>query len=128
MVQAALFDGVSFDPFAFEHYGLATSEVDVCRGEIVEALVVSAMIAMLHEGRDLRFKVFLEEVVFQQDAVLERLVPTLDLALRLRMARSAVGLIDLLFLQPFPEIGGDVTRTVVGQQARPVLDLDLVAA
>ena len=54
---------------------MAAPEVDVGRGEIVEALVVSAMIVMLDESRDLRFEVFLEEVVLQQDAVLECLVP-----------------------------------------------------
>ena len=127
VVQAALSDSVSFDPFTFEQDGLAASEVDVGRSEIVEALVVSAMIVVLDEGRDLGFEVFLEEVVFQEDAVLQRLVPTLDLALRLPMAGSAVDLVDLVLLQPFAEIGGDVTRTVVGQQARPVLDFDLVA-
>ena len=48
---------------------MAAPEVDVGRSEIVEALVVSAMIVMLDESRDLRFEVFLEEVVFEQDAV-----------------------------------------------------------
>ena len=86
MVQAALFDGVSFDPFAFDEDGLATSEVDVGRGEVVEALVVSAMIVMLDEVRDLGFEVFQKEVVFQQDAVLQRLVPAFDLALCLGIA------------------------------------------
>lgn len=41
VVQAALSDGVSFDPFTFEQDGLAASEVDVGWGEIVEAFVVS---------------------------------------------------------------------------------------
>ncbi len=53
--------------------------------------MVSAMIVMLDEGRDLGFEVFPEEVVFQKDAVLQRLVPAFDLTLCLRMARSAVG-------------------------------------
>ena len=86
MLQAPLFDGLSLDPFSLQQDGLAAPEVDVGRGEIVEALVVSAMIVMLDESRDLRFEVFLEEVVFQQDAVLQRLVPALDLALRLGVA------------------------------------------
>ena len=81
VVQAAQSDGLSFDPFAFDEDGFAAAEVDVSRGEIVEALVVSAMIVMFDEGRDLGFEVLLEEVVFQQDAVLERLVPAFDLAL-----------------------------------------------
>jgi hypothetical protein len=63
VVQAVLSDCVSFYPFAFEQDGLAAPETDLCRGEIVEALVVSAMIVTLEEGRDLGFKVFLEEVV-----------------------------------------------------------------
>ncbi len=100
MVQAAF-----FDPFAFEQDGLSASEVDVGGSEIVEALMVTAMILMLDEGRDLGFKVLLEEVVFKQDAVLQRLVPAFDFPLRLRVAGSAVNLVDLVFLQPFAEIG-----------------------
>ncbi len=128
VVQAALSDGFSFDPLTFEQDCLAAPEVDVGRGEIVEALVVSAMIVMLDERRDPGFEVFLEEVVFQQDAVLQRLVPALDLALCLRMAGSAMDLADLVFVQPFTEIGSDVTRAVIRQQARPVFDLDPIAA
>ena len=93
---------------------MAAPEVDVGRGEIVEALVVSAMIVMFDEGRDLGFEVLLEEVVFEQDAVLERLMPAFDLALRLRVAGSAMDLVDLVFLQPFAEIGSNLTRAVVG--------------
>ena len=44
------------------------------------------------------------------------------------MTGSAVDLIDLVRLQPFAEIGSDVTRAIVRQQARPVFDLDFVAA
>jgi hypothetical protein len=44
------------------------------------------------------------------------------------MTGSTVDLLDLVFLQPFAEIGSDVTRAVVGQQARPMFDLDLVTA
>ena len=51
VVQAALSDRVSFDPFAFEQDGLAAAEVDVGRGEIVEALVVSAIMVVDDEVR-----------------------------------------------------------------------------
>lgn len=88
----------------------------------------AAMIVMLNEGRDLGFEAFLEEVVFQQDAVLQCLVPTLDLALCLRMAGSAMYLVDSVFLQPVVKVRGDVTRAVVRQQVGPVFDLDAVAA
>ncbi len=69
---------------------------------------------MLDEGRDLRLKVLLEEVVFEQDAVLERLVPAFDFPLCLWMAGSSMDLINLIFLQPCAEIGGHVTRAIVG--------------
>ncbi len=46
VVQATLSDGVSFDPFALEQDGLAAPEVDVSRGEIVEAFVISAMVVV----------------------------------------------------------------------------------
>lgn len=40
MLQAAIGDGQAFDPFAFEENGLAAPEVDVGRGEIVEAFMI----------------------------------------------------------------------------------------
>ena len=47
------------------------------------------MVIGIDESRDLGFKVLFEEEVFQQDAVLQRLVPALDIALRLRMDRKS---------------------------------------
>jgi hypothetical protein len=44
VVQASVLDGVSFDPFSFQEDGLATSEVDVGRRQIGDALVVSQMV------------------------------------------------------------------------------------
>lgn len=86
--------------------------------------MISAMIVVLDEGRDLGPKVSLEEVVFEQNAVLECLVPAFDLALHLRVTGSTVNVGDLVFLLPFAEIGDDVTRASVRQQAQPVFDLD----
>ena len=45
------------------------------------------MIVMIDECVDLRFEVCREEVVVQQDAVFQGLVPSFDLALCLRMIR-----------------------------------------
>ena len=75
MLQAAICDGLAFDPFAFEEDGFSAPEVDVSRSEIVEALVVAAMVVVLDEGRDLAFEIAGQVVVFQQDAVLQRLMP-----------------------------------------------------
>ena len=61
--------------------------MDVCGREVVDALVVSLMIVMINECLDLRFEVCREEVVLQQDAVFQGLMPSLDLALCLRVIR-----------------------------------------
>ena len=86
MVQAALSDGFSFDPFTFEQDCLAAPEVNVGRSEIVEALVVAPVIVVLDEGGNLPVEIARQEVVFEQNAVLQRLMPALDLALSLGMA------------------------------------------
>ena len=42
--QPTIFDGFSFDPFSFQQDGLTTSEVDVGRGKIVDALVITPVV------------------------------------------------------------------------------------
>ena len=51
--------------------------------------MVAPVIVVVDEALEMRFEVAGQEVVFEQDAVLERLMPALDLALRLRVARRA---------------------------------------
>ena len=46
--------------------------------------MVAPVIVMLDERLDLGFEIARQEVVFQQDAVLQGLVPALDLTLHLR--------------------------------------------
>jgi len=82
MVQAAAGNGLSFDPLPFEQDRLTTAEVDVGWGEVAQALMSAGMIVVLHKGTNLRLQSAGEIVVPQQDAVLERLMPALDLALR----------------------------------------------
>ena len=88
MPQAAVQDGLAFDPFSFLQNGRATPEVDIGRREVAQALVVAPMIVVLHEGADLGLQVSRQVVVLEQDPVFERLVPALDLALRLRVVGS----------------------------------------
>jgi hypothetical protein len=85
MRQATIGDCLSFDPFAFEEDGLGSSKVDVSRREIAQALMIAGMVVMSHEGRDLTFEIAGQVIVLKQDAVLERLMPALDLALGLRV-------------------------------------------
>ena len=101
MVQASVLDGLSFDPFSFTQDGLTVSEVDVGRGEIGDALMVSQVIVVSDEATDLGFEITRQIVVFEQDAVLERLVPSLDLALCLGMLRGASDMIDAVVCEPF---------------------------
>ena len=88
MLQAPVFDCFAFNPFSFQKYGLTTPEVDVGGREIFQALVVSLMVVMTNERIDLRLQVARQIIVFQQDAVLQRLMPALDLALGLRVIGS----------------------------------------
>ena len=122
MVQASVLDGLSFDPFSFKQDGLAASEVDVGRGEIGDALVVSQVIVVGDEVADLGFEIARQIVVLEQDAVLERLVPALDLALGLGMQRRAADMIDAVVVEPFGQVAGNVARAIVAQQPGPVGD------
>jgi hypothetical protein len=67
-------------PFAFEEDGVGSFEVDVGGREIAQALVIAGMVVMSHEGRDPTFEIAGQVIVLEQDAVLVRLVPALDLA------------------------------------------------
>ena len=69
MSQAPGLHRSQFDPFPLFQNGLARPEVDVCGGEVVDALVVSPVIVMINERFDLCFEARREEVVLQQDAV-----------------------------------------------------------
>ncbi len=76
-----MFDGLFFDPFALLDDGSGPAEVGIGGCHIVQALMVAAMVVVIDERRDLGLKVAGQEVIFQQDAVLQCLVPALDLAL-----------------------------------------------
>ena len=89
MQQAAIADCLSFDPFAFNQNGLATSEIDVGGRQVGDALVISQVIVVGDDGRDLAFEIARQVIVLEQDAVLERLMPALDLSLGHRMIRRA---------------------------------------
>lgn len=128
VLQASGFDGVAFDPFSFQQDGLTTPEVDISRRQVADALVVAEMVVVGDEVTDLLLEITGQVVVLEQDAVLERLVPVLDLALRLGMQRRAADMIHALLLEPVSQITGDIGRAVVAQQPGPVYDLHAVEA
>ena len=57
MIQSSEFDSVSFDPFTLEQDGLTAPKVDVGRRQVLQALMVAAVIVMFDEAIDVRFKV-----------------------------------------------------------------------
>src|ERR1700730_16150548 len=65
VAQATVGDGLSFDPFSFCQDGGPAPEGDVSGGEIVDALVVAAVIVVFDEGGDLGFEIAGQEVIFQ---------------------------------------------------------------
>ena len=88
-------------------------EVDICGGEVVYALVVSPMIVMIDECLDLRFQICREEVVVQQNAVFQGLMPSLDLALCLRVIRCPPDVSHFVVTQPSSQLARDVDGSVV---------------
>ena len=112
MAQAAVLDGERFDLLPPFDDGLVAPEVDVGRGEIAEALVVPAIVVVMHEGLELLLEITRQEVVFQQDAVFQGLVLALYLALGLGMVGGTTHMPHRVIPQPVCQIAGDVGRAV----------------
>ena len=112
MKQGAVLDGFAFDPFSFDQDGLATPEVDVDRGETVDALVVAPVIVVRDECNDLSFEITGQIIVLEQNSVFERLMLALDFPLRHRMIRRATSVPQVLLFEPFSQVAGDIARAV----------------
>ena len=89
VLQAPMFDGDAFDAGALGEDGFVPAEVGVGWRHVAQAFMVTLVIIVFDEGLDLGFEVAGQEVVFEQDAVFEGLVPALDLALGLGMIGRA---------------------------------------
>lgn len=64
MLQAPMFDGLSFDPFALFDDGRSPAEVGVCLRHVVQALMVTLVVVVLDEGLDLGLEITGQEVIF----------------------------------------------------------------
>jgi len=71
--------------------------------------VVAPVIVVLDEVADVGFEIAGQVIVFKQDAVLQGLMPALDLALGLRMMGCATHMSYAVVAEPFCEIGRDIT-------------------
>lgn len=84
-------DGLTLDALSFEQDGGAATEVDIGRGELLQALERAAVVVVLGDSNNLRVEFAGREVILEQNAALEGLAPALELAMRLRAARRAAG-------------------------------------
>lgn len=128
MVQAAVLDGLLFDTPPFSQDGFTATQVDVSRGQFADAFVITVVLVAFDEGGDGCFEFDLEEVVLQQDAVLQGLVPPFDLSLRLGMHRGAANVLHAFVFEVFRQIGSDIGRAIVAEQTRFVENRGAVAA
>src|SRR5690606_16867524 len=128
VLQAPLFDGLSLYPFALFDDGFGLAKVGIGGCHVVQALMVSPVIVVFDEGLDLGFEIARQEVVFQQDAIFESLVPALDLALGLGMQWSATHMAHALRLDPFSQFAGDIARAIIAEQPRLVAHVGLITA
>jgi hypothetical protein len=78
MLQATGCDGCTLDAFTRGEDG---------RGQVAQALVIADVVIVLDEGINLPFKIAGQVAVFEQNAVLQGLVPSLDLSLSLGVIR-----------------------------------------
>ena len=108
MLQAPMLDGLSFDPFSLQQDGLSPPEIDIGGREVAQALMITAVIVVLDKCLDLSFQVAGQIVIFQQDPVLQGLVPSLDLTLGLRVVGSATDMVHAPIIEPFSQAAGDV--------------------
>jgi hypothetical protein len=111
-----MFDGLSFDPFALFEDGWCPAEVGVGGRHVGQRFVIRLVVVVLDEGLDLGLKVTGQEVVFQEDAVFQGLVPALDLALGLRVHRGTAQVAHLVGLDVFRQFARDIAGAIIRQQ------------
>ena len=103
MHQAAVLDGSALDALTLQQDGLPPTEIDISRGQVVQAFVIAPVIILLDELLNLSLQRARQVVILQQDAVLHGLVPAFDLALRLGMRGRTANVLDAVLRQPLGE-------------------------
>ena len=122
----AVFEGLPFDEVSPFQNALAASEVDVGWGEVVQALVIPAVVIVRDELADAGFEFVGQIVIFEQDEIFHRAVPALDLALRHGMVRPAAGVGHAIVLEPVGQLAGDIGWSIIAEQSWSVTDLHSV--
>ena len=128
MVQASVLDRPFFDHFSPFDDGCVAPEVGVGGRDVGEALVVAAVVVMIDESADLALEITGQMIDFEQHTILERLMPTLNLALGLWMVWRTSDMVHAVIFKPVSQITGYVRRAVVAEQPRFVNDIGAVAS
>ncbi len=81
MEQATASNGELLDVFPSFDDGGGPSEIDISGDEVAEALMIAVVTIVADKGTGLRFEITWQIVIFQQNAVLQCLVPALDTGL-----------------------------------------------
>ena len=118
VLQAPMFDGFSFDPFSLFDDGFRSAKVGIGGCDVFQALVITLVIIIFDERFNLRFQIAGKIIMLQQDQVFEGLVPTLDLAVGLRMERCTANVAHLFVGQIIRKFARNITWPVVAEQAR----------
>ncbi len=71
MLQAPFVDSLLLNLLSCLQDCCGSSVIDVCRGQVAQALVVPVVVVVVDEGADLPLEVAGQEVVFEQNAVLQ---------------------------------------------------------
>ena len=65
MLQATVCDGGTLDVLTFGDDGVGPAEVDVGRGEVIDAFVIAGVIVVFNEGPYLPFEIARQVVVVE---------------------------------------------------------------
>lgn len=112
-----MLDGRSFDPLTLFDDGFGPPEVGDGRFDVFQALMAALVVIVFDERFDLGLEIAKQEVVLQKDAVLQGLVPALDLILGLRMERCAANMAHALGFDLFRQLASDVAGAVVANES-----------
>ena len=110
MLQSSLFHRLSFDGFSLPQYRLGVTEVDIRRRHIEQALVIPSVVVIVDKSFDVGLEVTRQIVVLQQQPVLDRLMPALNLALRHRVVWGTTDVVYALVFKPLAELLGTACR------------------
>ena len=101
MLQSSFLQSLLFDGCSSSQDDFTTPEAHIGGREVRQTLVIPVI-----------------SVVLEQDAILQRLMPSLYLALRHRVIRRAAHVFHLMGFHPLGQFGHDAARAVVWQKSR----------